>query len=323
MMEDNILRINNQDIYPGTNQLINIAAGKLPIGQKVYVKAMVYHAKKPGPKILFMAGMHGDEINSVEIIRRAMNEGIFDSIKKGTVIAISLMNVFGFLNFSRDLPDGKDVNRSFPGNSSGSLASRLAHALSHLILPIIDYGVDFHTGSVMKYNYPHIRYNKNDEKSMQLSATFNSPVAFEQFCIPKSLRKTAKNLKKPILVFEGGEALRLDEYSIQVALRGIKNLLIDEKMIKGELLHSSQEIFKRSLWIRASGAGLFNNFQNPGTFVHKGTVLGKINDPLNGKVITIKSKRDGFIVGLNYAAIIYQGDALYHLTYDSYEKPDK
>jgi predicted deacylase len=318
MKEDNILRINNNDILPGTNQWINIAAGKLPIGQKVYVKAMVYHSKKPGPKILFMAGMHGDEINSVEIIRRAMNEGIFESLKKGSVIAISLMNVFGFLNFTRDLPDGKDVNRSFPGSASGSLASRLAHALSHLILPIIDYGVDFHTGSVMKYNYPHIRYNKNDEKSKQLSAIFNSPVAFEQVCIPKSLRKTAKDKKIPILVFEGGEALRLDEYSIQVALQGIKNLLINEKMIIGDPLQSNQAIFKRSLWIRASSAGLFNNFQNPGTYVHKGTVLGTINDPLNGRVITVKSRRDGFIVGLNYAAIINQGDALYHLTYDAY-----
>ncbi len=315
-MSKNILEINQQVIHPGTRQWINIAAGKLPIGQKVYVKAMVYHAEEPGPKVLFMAGMHGDEINSIEIIRRAMENGMWNHLQKGTVIAISLMNVFGFLNFARDLPDGKDVNRSFPGNEKGSLASRLAYALSHLILPIIDFGVDFHTGSVLKYNYPHIRYNPNDPKSKQLAGIFNAPIAFEQACIPKSLRKTAKDMKKPILVFEGGEALRLDEYAIQVALQGIHNLMAHHQMINDNPAFKNQQNFSHSTWVRSPSAGIFNTFRPAGTFVLKGDILGEINDPLNGQSTKLKARKDGFVVGLNYSAIVNQGDALFHIAYD-------
>jgi predicted deacylase len=317
-MPKNDLIINQQTIEPGTKQWINIAAGKLPIGQKVFVKAMVYHAIEPGPKVLFMAGMHGDEINSIEIIRRAMENGVWDNLQRGTVIAISLMNVFGFLNFARDLPDGKDVNRSFPGSASGSLASRLAHALSHLILPIIDFGVDFHTGSVLKYNYPHIRYNRGDAKSQELAAIFNAPIAFEQPCIPKSLRKTAKIMKKSMLVYEGGEALRLDEYAIQIALQGIHNLMAHHGMVQGNPTVKNQQNFRHSTWVRSGSAGIFNPIRSAGTYVYKGEIMGEINDPLNGRSTKLRTRKDGFIVGLNYSAIVNQGDALFHIAYDPY-----
>jgi predicted deacylase len=316
-MTDNQFRINNQLIAPGTKEWVTIAEGKLPIGQKVQVKALVYNAPLPGPRVLLMAGMHGDEINSVEIIRRTTQSGMLDQLLCGTVIAISLVNIFGFLNFSRDLPDGKDVNRSFPGSAVGSLAARLAYGLSHNILPMIDLGVDFHTGSAMKYNYPHIRFNKGDLVSKKLAGIFNAPVAFAQPCIPKSLRKTAKDLKKPILVFEGGESMRLDDYALHIAQDGIQNLLIHHQMLKGNTTSKNELHFEHSSWLRASSAGIFHAIAKPGTFVRKGEIVGEINDPFQGKPIQIKSKKNGFIVGVNYAAIVNQGDALYHVAYDN------
>lgn len=310
------IHINGQTIEPGTQQWVNIAAGKLPIGQKIYVKAMVSHAVKPGPSVLFMGGMHGDEINSVEIMRRALQAGYFNEVQCGTVIAISLMNVFGFLNFTRDLPDGKDVNRSFPGTSNGSLASRLAYALSHLILPLIDFGIDFHTGSTMKYNYPHIRFNPNDAKSKELTNLFNPPISFGQPVIAKSLRKIARDKNKPIIVYEGGEAMRLDEYAIQIALQGIQNMMAHFHMIDAQISYNHHQTFDASTWIRATSAGIFRSYAKAGTFVKKGDILGEINDPLSGPSSKVKSKKEGFIVGINHTAIVNQGEALYHIAYN-------
>lgn len=309
--------INNTEIQPGENQLVNIAVGKLPIGQRVAVKASVFNALEEGPVVLLMGGLHGDEMTGVEIIRRALERKMFEKLKCGSVIAISLMNIYGFLNFSRDLPDGKDVNRSFPGNSKGSLASRMASVLTKRILPVIDFGVDFHTGSALRYNYPQIRYNRGDTQSKLLAEYFNPPVLFEQATIAKSLRKTAKTLGKQILVFEGGESLRLDEYAIKVALEGIENLLIASGMLEGKRLHQNMLEFKKTSWIRASGAGVLNSFKKAGEFVSKGEKLGVISDPFVDNKVYVNSTQNGFLVGINNSAIVNQGDALFHIAYET------
>jgi len=220
-----------ESCQPGQRTLVDLDVGALPSGTPIKIRAHVIRAAKPGPTALLLGGVHGDEINGIEIVRRAVSSGILRHLKCGAVIAIPLLNVYGFLNYSRDVPDGKDVNRSFPGNRNGSLASRVAHVISKQVLPIIDFGIDFHTGGWAHHNHPQIRYSPKDPAATVLAKAFNAPVTLASSTIPKSLRNTALEMDKPMIIFEGGENLRLHGTSIDTALQGIRNVLVSHDMI--------------------------------------------------------------------------------------------
>ncbi|MEO0734425.1 MAG: succinylglutamate desuccinylase/aspartoacylase family protein [Bacteroidota bacterium] len=311
------ITIADGEFYPGQNGLVEVVAGQLPSGNQVQITAHVFRSYKPGPTLLFLAGVHGDEINGVEIVRRCLARKLFRKIIAGNVIAVPLLNVYGFNNFSRDVPDGKDVNRSFPGNLKGSLASRIANGLSRNILPHVDLAVDFHTGGRGTYNYPQIRYNEDDEQAAAFAAAFAPPLIIANRAPAKSLRRYAqRNLGLPVLTFEGGENLRYDAHSIDVGVQGVKRLLQYREMLPGPLMPADKPPVRvtQSAWIRASRAGLFQWTKRSGFAVRKGEPIGFISDPQGSKVTKrILAPRDGFIIGHGNAAVVSQGDALFHI----------
>lgn len=303
--------------YPGQSGTVEFAAGQLPSGNEVSISAHVFRSYKPGPTVMFLAGVHGDEINGVEIVRRCLSNKTFDKISAGTVIAIPLLNVYGFNNFSRDVPDGKDVNRSFPGTSTGSLASRIANGLSKNILPHLDLAVDFHTGGRGTYNFPQIRYNPEDAKAEHAAKVFASPLILAKRAPAKSLRRSAmKNHQLTVLTFEGGENLRYDASSIDVGVAGILRVLYDQKMLEVKPPGPVKKtlLLDQSVWTRAGRAGLFQWSKKSGFPVRKGEVIGIIADP-QGKGLDkrIISPRDGVIIGHANSAVVSQGDALFHI----------
>ena len=311
------MEINGTEIAPGQHELVKMSVGRLPSGNIIRMQAHVYRAKEPGPCVLLLAGVHGDEINGVEIIRRLITQQFLEPLLKGTVIAIPVVNVYGFINFSRDVPDGKDVNRSFPGNLNGSLASRVARTLTKKVVPHADYILDFHTGGRSIYNYPQIRYTKADEASRELAEVFAAPLLVAKPTISKSLRKVATDLGKPTLVYEGGESLRYDGFSIQKGLEGINRVLVSLGMLEGTLITNNESRwYEKTIWIRAPRAGMFLWHKCSGNEVHKGEVLGLINDPYGEGTIKVIAKRDGFIIGHNNAAVVSQGDALFQVGYE-------
>jgi predicted deacylase len=310
------IQMGTVQIQPGEYQTVTFLVGKLPIGQKVGIKIHIFHSPNPGPRILLLAGVHGDEINGVFALKNILENGMLHQLKRGSVIVVPLLNVYSFLNFSRDLPDGKDVNRSFPGNARGSLASRMASVVTKRILPEIDFGIDFHTGSSLRYNYPQIRYTKADSKSKELADIFNAPVQFPMATISNSLRKTARIMNKPIVVFEGGESMRLDEYSNKIAATGINNVLSHFEMIHTETKKSEHLDFGHTAWIRATSAGIFTSYRSSGEHVTKSEVIGSISDPFGEQISSVVASKDGFLIGHNQAAVVNHGDALYHLAFN-------
>ena len=312
------MEINGIEIAPGQRELVKMSVGRLPSGNIIRMQAHVYRAMEPGPCVLLLAGVHGDEINGVEIIRRLITQQLLEPLLKGTVIAIPVVNVYGFINFSRDVPDGKDVNRSFPGSLNGSLASRVARTLTKKVVPLADYILDFHTGGRSIFNYPQIRYTNSHEASRELAEVFAAPLLVAKPTIPKSLRKVATDLGKPTLVYEGGESLRYDGLSIQKGMEGIHRVLVSLEMLEGALPASNQSRwYEKTIWVRAPRAGMFLWHKCSGNEVHKGEVLGLINDPYGEGTIKVIAKRDGFIIGHNNAAVVSQGDALFQIGYKS------
>ena len=307
------MQIGKEVIERGENKTVRLIVGRLPSDTRIHLSVHVYRSGKPGPAVLVMGGVHGDEINGVEIVRRAIKLGKFEKLNLGSVIAIPVLNIYGFNNFSRDVPDGKDVNRSFPGSLNGSLASRVARIFTKNILPLIDFGMDFHTGGKMHYNYPQIRFTKGDEASRELAGQFAAPVTISTRTIPKSLRKVALDAGKPIIVFEGGENLRFDGFSIEKGLAGIQRVLAAQGMLD-EAAPAPESVFiQNRQWLRAKRPGMFRWWKQSGQKVRKGEPLGVINDPFGQEEIRVKSPKDGFIIGHNNAPVVGQGDALFHV----------
>jgi len=316
--ETKSIKISHVEIQPGDKAVVEIPVGSLPAGTHIDIVAHVFRSMYEGPTVLILAGVHGDEINGIEIVRRSLVSGIYDHLIKGTVIVIPLLNIFGFINFSRDVPDGKDVNRSFPGLSTGSLASRVARVMTKMILPLIDFGVDFHTGGASRYNYPQVRYGKVDQRAKELAKAFAPPFIIEKSYITKSLRKVAHGMKVPIIVYEAGESVRLDGYSIEKGYNGLLRLLKHEGMIDHAPEERNRTVnLKKTSWVRAPFSGLFTWSRDSGVFVYKGEPLGIVNDIHGTKSTTVLSNRDGFIIGHNNASVVSQGDALFHIGYES------
>lgn len=236
--------------------------------------------------------------------------------EKGSVIALPLVNVYGFIQNVRGLPDGKDINRSFPGIKGGSLARLLAYTLMNQIIPQIDYGIDFHTGGAARSNYPQIRCTFDVKDNLELAQAFAPPLVLNSSLINKSFRKSAHKKGKQILVFETGESTRFDEEGIKEGIDGtlrlMKYLEMREEAPEADY---ETEIYKKSTWIRAKYAGLFQPRIALGEKVNKRQVLGHITDPYGKEWFKAICPHDGRVIGLNYAPVVHKGDALLHLAY--------
>jgi predicted deacylase len=307
------MNINGIEIKPGDQKSIEVNIARLPSHSSIDIVINVARSMKKGPVLLLMGGLHGDEINGVEIIRRLIDRRK-NVPKIGTVVCIPILNIFGFIHFSRYVPDGKDVNRSFPGNRNGSLASRVAYYLMQHIIPKIDYGVDFHTGGDDRFNYPQIRCMLNDAINQQLADAFHAPFTLHSQYRPKSLRQSAAKLGKHIIVFEGGESSRFNEHAIEEGINGALRLMHFLHMTdeKPEPL-TNNKIIRNSSWIRAKASGMFLSSVKCGDFIKKNAIVGSINDPFGELNQSIKATTTGYVIGLNNNPIVHQGDALMHV----------
>ncbi len=314
--ENRDITIGKEAVVPGEKKLLKISIDRLPTGTLIDIPVYVFNAKKPGPTVLIQAGLHGDEINGIEIVRRMLQQKRFN-IRKGAVIAVPILNIFGFIHFSRDVPDGKDVNRSFPGKRTGSMASRIAYHYTSQIMKQIDYGIDLHTGGAQRHNYPQTRFTSEDENSKKLAEIFSAPFTFPSRLISGSFRKAAFSMGKPSIVFEAGESMRFDDYAILEGMQGVLNVLKHFEMITRiepafVERHNSFLLSDRK-WMRAPTAGMFIPEVVNGSQVQKGQELGLITDTYAKHKRRIKAPFDGHVLCINHQAVVNQGDALFHI----------
>jgi predicted deacylase len=315
MPPDDSLSINGLTIKPGERVLTRLVISKLPSGTVIDVPVHIIRAQKPGPVLLLMAGMHGDEVNGIETIRRLLRRELLQPTR-GSIVAIPILNIYGFLNFSREVPDGKDVNRSFPGHPRGSLASRVAHRFMREVMPLVDFGIDFHTGGAARANYPQLRcVLGEDDVTDELATAFSAPFTLHSRLRAGSLRATAHALGKSIIVFETGESLRLDEPGIEEAIAGTLRVLYHLGMsaTPGPVPARPSIECHRHRWLRARYAGLFRSWVKLGDFVEQGQVYGSVSDPYGLQSVRLESPISGYVIGFNNMPVVNQGDALLHL----------
>ena len=307
------LTINKQVIEAGESKTVILNSYELHTKTKIEIPVHVIHAKRKGPALLLSAGMHGEETNGIEIIRKIIARREVQNLKCGTLVAIPVINIVSFLYGSRDLPDGRDLNRCFPGTKNGSLGSRIAYDLMKHILPIIDFGVDFHTGGAKINNFPQLRCVFDFPDNVNLAKRFSPPLIIDSTYRDGTFRKEAAKKNKPILVYEGGESMRFDYLAINEGVNGCLRLMTSYKMIDFDIPSNPSVKIKKDTWVRANNSGLFHMSVNNGAHVRQGDLLGIIFDPFGETEDKLLSPVTGYIIGINNQPVVNQGDALIHV----------
>jgi len=315
--EERDIVILNEHVALGESKTIDFSIAKLYTSTKVEIPIIIERSKIPGPTVLITAGIHGDEINGVEIVRQLIARKL-NKPKRGTIICIPILNVFGFLNGNRSFPDGRDLNRVFPGTKTGSLASRVAYYFTKKILPHADYCLDFHTGGASRFNAAQIRIKPGDNQLLELAKAFNAPFTVYSNTIDKSYRKTCQKKGIPILLFEGGKSADSNKHIAKEGVDGILRFLKHLDMLDDKHIPATPEkptvIIEKSKWIRAYRSGLLHVKIDCNKHVEKGEFLATITDPYGKMRFKVTAPNEGYIINVNQSPIVNQGDAIFHIS---------
>ncbi|MGY5354214.1 succinylglutamate desuccinylase/aspartoacylase family protein [Wenyingzhuangia sp. IMCC45467] len=312
------ITILGEKILPGKTYQIKTDIARLHTRTKIEVPIIVSRAKKDGPHVLISAGIHGDEVNGVEIVRQIVANK-YNIPDAGMIICVPVVNVFGFLIKTREFPDGKDLNRSFPGAKNGSLASKFAQFFMNEVVEHVDYCIDFHTGGDHRFNYPQIRISDDDTKTFNLAKIFGAKFVKYSSEREKSFRASAVACGKKVLLFEGGKSLDINTKVTQIGVTGVLNVL-DAMGVKDfpdsfvpYIEEENQVVFNDSKWVRANASGMYRSIVANGEVITKGDTIGLITDPYGFFERKIKSPVSGYIICLNHSPIVNQGDAIAHV----------
>jgi predicted deacylase len=306
-------KINSQTVSPGESKQIVLNSYELHTKTNIEIPVFVFRSKVEGPTLLLSAGMHGEETNGIEIIRKIITRDEIKHLKCGSVIAIPVINSVSFLFGSRELPDGRDLNRCFPGNKNGSFGSRIAYDLMKHVVPLIDFGVDFHTGGAKINNSPQIRCVFEFPENVSLAEKFSPPLIIDSSYRDGTFRKEASKKGKPILVYEGGESMRFDYTAINEGVNGCLRLMKSFGMMDIDVPNNVGVKIRKDTWIRANASGLFHMNVSNAAYIEKNDLLGVICNPFGDVEHKVLSTVDGYIVGINNQPVVNQGDALIHV----------
>ena len=309
-------KIGGTSVKAGTRDVVDLELPKLSSQALMSLPVHVVHGRKEGPVVFISAAIHGDELNGVEIIRRVLSTKLLNRIS-GTLLALPVVNAYGLSQQSRYLPDRRDLNRSFPGSESGSLASRLAHLFMDQIVSRATIGIDFHTGSGHRTNLPQIRADLNDPQTLALARSFGVPVLLNSGLRDGSLRASACKQGTRVLLYEAGEALRFDELAIRAGISGVFNVLRTLEMLRPSsrsvATFREPHIASSSRWERAPESGILRSKAIMGARVARNEVLGHIHDPATNEQTPIISRTAGIIIGRLELPVVHEGDAVYHI----------
>ncbi len=309
------IEIGGTEIHGGQRVSLDLPIARMYTNQAVTLPVQVIRGKHPGPTLFVSAAIHGDEINGVEIIRRLLRLPQMDKIR-GTLIAIPIVNVHGFIHHSRYLPDRRDLNRSFPGSERGSLAARLANLFLDEIVAKCSHGIDLHTAAVHRENLPQIRANMDDVETCELAHAFDVPVLLNSDLRDGSLREVAAERGIPMLLYEAGEALRFDEVSIRAGVKGVTSVMRKLSMLTpGRALKRKHEpaIARSSIWVRAPDSGILRSITPLGARVRKGDAIAHIADPLGAREVEVLASTAGIVIGRATLPLVNEGEALFHI----------
>lgn len=317
--------IDGIEIKHGERSRVNIDMGSIYDFTDVKMPIEVIRGKKDGPTLFISSTIHGDELNGIEITRRLLARKELKNIC-GMLIVIPIVNIFGFNDRSRYLPDRRDLNRCFPGIKNGSLTSQVAYKFMREIVLKSDFGIDLHTGSFNRCNHPQIRADLSDKGALKMAQAFGAPVIINSNLRDGSLRAAVVSENIPMILFEVGEALRFNEDGIKIGVEGILNVMKEIGMIdKKEKESRRKKTFfaLSSSWLRAPRSGVNIPKIKLGSMVKKGDVISEISNPFGDHKTAIRAHESGMLIGMSLLPLVNKGDALFHIASEKEKKLSK
>lgn len=309
------LTINGTAIPAGVRRTIELPIPHLYTHTEMAMVVHVIRGKQDGPCLFVSAAMHGDELLGIEIVRRLVRHKALARIR-GTLLAVPIINPYGVLAQSRYLPDRRDLNRSFPGSTTGSLAARLAHLFMTEIVSKATHGIDLHTGAQHRFNLPQIRADLSDKQNLNLARAFDVPVVLDSNIRDGSLRAVVSELGLPMLLYEAGEALRYDEMSVRVGVQGVLGVMRMLDMLPPPRRAKTKRepyVSKTSRWVRAPKSGVLLGVKPLGSDVSEGDRLAVVADPYGESEERIVSEFPGIVIGCTHLPLVHEGDAVVHI----------
>lgn len=325
MPESDSIQVGDTAFRPGDRGEVDLPIGSLIDYQPITMNVHVHRSRKPGPVLLLTAGIHGDEIVGVEILRRLLKSKRLRSLR-GTLLVVPVVCMPAFLARTRYLPDRRDLNRLFPGSPDGSLGGRLAATFASEVVSVCDYAIDFHTGASGRPNLPQIRVSPNDPSALELARAFKPPVIMETALREGSLRSLFSKHEIPSLLYEGGEAFRLHPPAVRFGLRGVFSVMQHLEMLPPPRKRKTEPRTRiatttGTTWVRAPQGGLFTPLRELGNAVSPGSKLGLVGDPFGRHETSVISEQEGVIIGMTREATVDEGDALFHVA--TFENPER
>ena len=310
----NAFTLGETDVQRGQRATVDLPVSMLSNHTHVALPVHVVHGDEDGPVMFLSGAIHGDEIQGVEIIRRILTHPALGKLR-GTLLAVPIVNSFGFLNHTRYMPDRRDLNRCFPGSDRGSLASLVADIFFREVVLKCQYGIDYHTAALHRTNLPQIRLAPDQPQLLEMAEAFAPPVILLSRLREKSLRLAAGEAGVKVLLYEGGEALRFEELSIDAAVKGTLRVMHHLGMIDPVPRKAvADTVFSdASAWVRAPESGILHTTRRIGDRVGKREVVGVVADPLGATSVPLFSEGDGIIVGRTNLPIVNRGDAVFHI----------
>lgn len=300
-------------IEPGTEAMVELPIPNLYIPNPVSCPVYIKHGKKPGPVLFISGAIHGDEINGVEIVRRVIGRKAMGQIN-GTLIAIPVVNILGFINQTRYLPDRRDLNRSFPGSEHGSLAGRTANLFLQSVVSKCTHGIDLHTAAIHRDNFPQIRGDLANPEINKMAMAFSAPVVVNSEIAKGTLRDAASQLGVHVIVYEAGEALRFDEVSIRAGVKGVIATMRELGMLpKSKSKRFKPFVARSSSWVRAPASGILRASKRLGEKVEKNEILGIVSDPFGSNEEPVLASYKGIVIGRTNIPLVHEGEALFHI----------
>lgn len=301
-----------QSVAPGDRRRLSLRAGESFAGDAVEIPVLVIRGTTPGPALCLVAGVHGDELNGIEIVRKVF-ETVGPRDLSGMLLGVPVANVHGLRRSSRYLPDQRDLNRFFPGHPGGSSASRIASALFENVVERCDLLVDFHTGSFQRTNLPQVRGDLHSPRILELSKGFSIGEIVHSPGRAGTLRRAAVDAGIPAVTFEAGEPLRFQAEEIERGVAGLRGLLASLGMTSGGPLRRPHRIYYRSRWLRVNDGGIFLTERKLGDAVQVGDPLGTVTDPVTNERSTVIAPFRGRIIGMAVPQVVIPGFAAFHI----------
>ncbi len=301
-------------IRPGTIRNLELPITRLVTGSDVSLPVRVVHGRDDGPTVWISAAIHGDEVVGIEVIRQVLAD-LDPKTFCGTLVAVPIVNVLGFMASDRYLPDRRDLNRSFPGSARGSLAGRIAHLFMTEVVAKCEVGLDLHTGSDRRSNLPQIRADLDDPLTRQLAEAFGAPVMLHAGIRDGSLRHAAREQAAKVLLYVAGESLRFDRYAIDAGVLGVRRVLAALQMTGpvDEAPPAPSAESRTSGWVRARRTGILDLDAQLGQLVTDGERLGALVDSFGKTLRLVHANRTGIVIGRTEQVLVNSGDALVHI----------